>query len=170
MTPDWLSSQSNYGRRDIIVICGDVCVTTSQKYFSSSLLITCCDIWHSPGGTHITATRHWERSRKVFYEGPSILSPKTGYKGMTQHPAAAGILYRLSCPPIGRERQALLLVNLPGSCYWVDVDATNEAVEIPFLPAILKCHRCVEEEKCCQLVVEKLWSTLKQLQAFRCAE
>ena len=125
--PTVLSSQSNYCRRDI-VICWDVCVTTSQKYFSSLLLITCFDIWHSPGGTHITATRHWDWSRKVFYIGPSILSAKTGYKGMTQHPAAAGILYWLSCPLIGRERQALLLVNLSGSCYWVEVDATNEAV------------------------------------------
>ena len=106
----------------------EMCVTTSQKYFSSLLLITCFHIWHSPGGTHITATRHWERSNKAFYIGPSILSAKTGYKGMTQHPAAAGILYWLSCPLIGRERQALLLVNLSGSCYWVEVDATNEAV------------------------------------------
>ena len=167
MTPDCHHNQTTAEEKLLSV---EMCVTTSQKYFSSSLLITCFHIWHSPGGTHITATRHWERSTKAFYIDPSILSPKTGCKGMTQHPAAAGILYWLSCPPIGRERQALLLVNLPGSCYWVEVDATNEAVEIPFLPAILKCHCYVEEEICCQLFVEKLWSTLKQLQAFRCAE
>ena len=51
---------------------------------------------------------------------------------MTQHPAAAGTLYGLNWPPIGGERQALLLVNLSGSCYWVELDATNEVVEILF--------------------------------------
>ena len=82
--------------------------------------------------------------RGLSYEGPGILSPKTGYKGMTQHPAPAGILYGLNCPPIGGERGALLLVNLSGSCYWVEFDATNEAVKIPFSTILFHDHCCVE--------------------------
>ena len=79
---------------------------------------------------------------KASCQGPNILSPKTGYKGMTQHPAPAGILYGLNCPPIGGERKALLLVNLSGSCYWVEFDATNEAVEIPFPTSLFDDHYC----------------------------
>ena len=61
---------------------------------------------------------------------------------MTQHPAPAGTLYGLNCPPIGGERKALLLVNLSGSCYWVEFDATNEAVEIPFPTSLFDDHYC----------------------------
>ena len=60
---------------------------------------------------------------------------------MTQHPAAAGILYDgLNCPPIGGKGEAFLLVNSSGSCcYWVELDATNGTVKMPFPWTIFDC-------------------------------
>ena len=69
---------------------------------------------------HPTVTRH---SKTLWWIPKSTLSPKTGCKGMTQHPAAAGILYRQSRspiggegkPPIGQLVRKLLLLGWVGS-------------------------------------------------------
>ena len=80
-------------------------MATSQKYFlllqflSPVLTSDIHLVAHTPLQLGMQKGQKWSHT----YEGPSILSPKTGYKGMTQHPATAGILYGLSCPPIGRE-------------------------------------------------------------------